>query len=100
MERMQHVFIAYETLLHIRMQPFILRAVTKDEKRPRGRPPTGRLRVLLKLTPEADKLLYRAAAKERITKSEFAAAHAGRFDSADAAMRTKHGQRLNLLARI
>jgi hypothetical protein len=28
--------------------------------------------VLLKFTPEADKLLYRAAAKERITKSEFA----------------------------
>jgi len=58
--------------LHIRMQPFILPVVTKDEKRPRGRPPTGKLRVLLKLTPEADKLLYREAGKERITKSEFA----------------------------
>ena len=30
-----------------------------DEKRPRGRPPTGKIRVLLKLTPETDKLLYR-----------------------------------------
>jgi hypothetical protein len=53
------------------MQPFIFAFVTKNEKRPRGRPPTGKLRVLLKLTPEADKLLYREAGKERITKSEF-----------------------------
>ena len=45
--------------------------MTKDEKRPRGRPPTGKVRVLLKLTPEADKLLFRLAGKERITKSEF-----------------------------
>jgi Ribbon-helix-helix protein, copG family len=36
-----------------------------------GRPATGRLRVLLKLTPETDKLLHRAAGKEGITKSEF-----------------------------
>jgi hypothetical protein len=56
----------------MRMQSFILPVVTKDEKRPRGRPSTGKLRVLLKFTPEADKLLYRAAANERITKSEFA----------------------------
>ena len=54
------------------MRSFIFAVVTKNEKRPRGRPPTGKLRVLLKFTPEADKLLYRAAAKERITKSEFA----------------------------
>jgi len=54
------------------MQPFIFAVVTKNGKRPRGRPPTGKLRVLLKFTPEAGKLLYCAAAKERITKSEFA----------------------------
>ena len=53
------------------MQPFIFPVVPKDEKRPRGRPPTGKVRVLLKLTPEADKVLFRAAGKERITKSEF-----------------------------
>lgn len=45
--------------------------VAKNEKRPRGRPRTGRLRVLLKLKPETDKLLYRMAGKEGITKSEF-----------------------------
>ena len=63
-------FDCTQKYLHIRMQPFIFAVVTKNEKRPRGRPPTGKLRVLLKFTPEADKLLYRAAAKERITKSE------------------------------
>jgi uncharacterized protein (DUF1778 family) len=46
--------------------------MSKDAKRRRGRPPTGKIPVLLKLTPEADKLLYRAARRERITKSEFA----------------------------
>jgi hypothetical protein len=45
--------------------------VAKNETRPRGRPPTGKVRVLLKLTPEADKMLFKAASKERITKSEF-----------------------------
>jgi hypothetical protein len=53
------------------MHSFIPSVVTKDEKRPRGRPPTGKVRVLLKLTPETDKLLYRSAARERITKSEY-----------------------------
>jgi excinuclease UvrABC nuclease subunit len=37
-----------------------------------GRPPTGKIRVLLKLSAEANKLLSQAAAKEGITKSEFA----------------------------
>ena len=53
------------------MHPYIFPIVAKDERQPRGRPPTGKVRVLLKLTPEANKLLYRAAGKERITKSEF-----------------------------
>jgi hypothetical protein len=34
--------------------------------------PAQTLWAVEKFTPEADKLLYRAAAKERITKSEFA----------------------------
>jgi ribbon-helix-helix CopG family protein len=45
--------------------------VPKTEKRPRGRPPTGRRRVLLKLKPETDKVLHQMAGKEGITKSEF-----------------------------
>jgi hypothetical protein len=45
--------------------------MTKEQKRPRGRPRTGKLRVLLKLKPETDKLLHRVAGKEGITKSEF-----------------------------
>lgn len=36
-----------------------------------GRPSAGKVRVLLKLKPETDKLLYRLAGKEGITKSEF-----------------------------
>ena len=43
----------------------------KSEKRPRGRPATGKRRVLLKLKPETDKMLHRMAGKEGITKSEF-----------------------------
>jgi hypothetical protein len=57
--------------VHIRIAPFISYDVAKEEKRPRGRPTTGKLRVLLKLKPETDKLLHRAAGKEGITKSEF-----------------------------
>jgi hypothetical protein len=53
------------------MSPYIFGGVHKEEKRPRGRPSTGRLRVLLKLKPETDRLLYKAAGKEGITKSEF-----------------------------
>jgi hypothetical protein len=45
--------------------------MAQEQKRPRGRPPTGKIRVLLKLKPQTDKLLYRVAGKEGLTKSEF-----------------------------
>ncbi len=45
--------------------------MVKPKKRHRGRPPSGRISVTLKLTPEIDDQVWEAAAQEGITKSEF-----------------------------
>jgi hypothetical protein len=46
--------------------------ILRPAKRPHGRPPAlDRVRVVLKLRRDTDKALYRGAAQENITKSEF-----------------------------
>jgi hypothetical protein len=49
-------------------------AVKSKAKRGRGRPPTGRIQVALKLLPATNKALARAASSAKTTKSEFAEA--------------------------
>jgi hypothetical protein len=46
-------------------------AMPTNEKRPRGRPPTGKWRVMLKLSPETDLILRTWALKLHLTKSDF-----------------------------
>jgi hypothetical protein len=47
------------------------REQTKQEKRPVGRPKTGKLRVQVKLSPRAFDLVKRRAAKLGISRSEY-----------------------------
>jgi hypothetical protein len=42
-----------------------------EQPRGRGRPPTGKKRVILKLDPEIDRQLAELAALDKISKSEF-----------------------------
>jgi hypothetical protein len=44
---------------------------TKPKKRPPGRPPTGKIRVQIKLSPRALDLVKRRAAKLGISRSEY-----------------------------
>jgi hypothetical protein len=47
------------------------REQTKQEKRPPGRPKTGKIRVQIKLSPRVFDLLKRRAAKLGISRSEY-----------------------------
>ena len=49
----------------------LMTTTRKPKSRPRGRPKTNTVRVMLKLRPETDDLLYKEAGKAGVTKSEF-----------------------------